>query len=86
MCIRDSIESVERNGHHYMAGLSQFPEVTQRQVLDAHTGLYRISEQGWPTLDIRDGRIDLASVNSQPFGTGFELDLSPFGELSLIEG
>ncbi|MEC7812986.1 MAG: hypothetical protein VX598_09260 [Verrucomicrobiota bacterium] len=80
------IESVERNGHHYMAGLSQFPEATQRQVLDAHTGLYRTSERGWPTLDIRDGRIDLASVNSQPFGTGFELDLSPFGEISLIEG
>ena len=26
------IESVERNGHHYMAGLSQFPEAAQRQV------------------------------------------------------
>jgi hypothetical protein len=48
--------------------------------------LYRTSERGWPTLDIRDGRIDLASVNSQPFGTGFELDLSPFEEISLIEG
>ena len=79
------IESVERNGHHYMAGLSQFPEVTQRQVLDSHTGLYRISELGWPTLDIRDGQIDLTSVNSQPFGTGFELDLSPFREISLVE-
>ena len=79
------IESVERNGHHYMAGLSQFPEATQRQVLDSHTGLYRISERGWPTLDIRDGQIDLTSVNSQPFGTGFELDLSPFGEISLVE-
>ena len=79
------IESVERNGHHYMAGLSQFPEATQRQVLDSHTGLYRISERGWPTLDIRDGQIDLTSVNSQPFGTGFELDLSPFREISLVE-
>ena len=79
------IESVERNGHHYMAGLSQFPEATQRQVLDSHPGLYRISERGWPPLDIRDGQIDLTSVNSQPFGTGFELDLSPFGEISLVE-
>ena len=79
------IESVERNGHHYMAGLSQFPEATQKQVLDSHTGLYRISELGWPTLDIRDGQIDLTSVNSQPFGTGFELDLSPFREISLVE-
>jgi len=79
------IESVERNGHHYMAGLSQFPEVTQRQVQDAHPGLYRAGDRGWPTLDIRDGQIDLRSVNSQPFGTGFELDLSPFEEIDPSE-
>ena len=77
------IESVERNGHHYMAGLSQFPEATQRQVLTAHAGLYRTSDQGWPTLDIRDGQIHLRSVNDQPFGTGFELDLSAFEEIGL---
>ena len=77
------IESVERNGHHYMAGLSQFPETTQRQVLVTHAGLYRKSDQGWPTLDIRDGQINLRSVNDQPFGTGFELDLSPFEEIGL---
>ena len=79
------IESVERNGHHYMAGLSQFPEAAQRQVIDAHGGLYRASERGWPTLDIRDGRIDLGSVNRQPFGTGFELDLSAFDEIDHTE-
>lgn len=79
------IESVERNGHHYMAGLSQFPEAAQRQVIDAHDGLYRASERGWPTLDIRDGRIDLGSVNGQPFGTGFELDLSAFDEIDHTE-
>jgi len=79
------IESVERNGHHYMAGLSQFPDITQRQVLDAHAGLYRNSERDWPTLEIRDGRIDLGSVNNQPFGTGFVLDLSPFEETGLAE-
>ncbi len=79
------IESVERNGHHYMAGLSQFPDVTQRQVLSAHAGLYRVGEQGWPTLEIRNGRIDLRSVNDQSFGTGFDLDLSPFEETGLAE-
>ena len=79
------IGSVERNGHHYMAGLSQFPETTQRQVLEAHPGLYRVSERDWPTLDIRNGQIDLRSVNGQPFGTGFELDLSPFAETDLTE-
>jgi hypothetical protein len=54
-------------------------------VLEAHPGLYRVSERDWPTLDIRDGQIDLGSVNGQPFGTGFELDLSPFAETDLTE-
>ncbi len=80
------IESVERNGHHYMAGLSQFPERTREQVLNAHDGLYKTSETGWPTLAICNGEIDLTSVNTQPFGTGFELDLSVFSEISLTEG
>ena len=80
------IESVERNGHHYMAGLSQFPERTREQVLNAHDGLYKTSETGWPTLAICNGEIDLTSVNSQPFGTGFELDLSVFSEIPLTEG
>ena len=75
------IESVERNGHHYMAGLSQFPESTQKQVLAAHPGLYKPSANNWPTLDIQNGQIDLSSVNSQPFGTGFELNLGEFEEL-----
>ena len=80
------IESVERNGHHYMAGLSQFPERTREQVLNAHDGLYKTSETGWPTLAICNGEIDLTSVNTQPFGTGFELDLSVFSEIPLTEG
>ena len=80
------IESVERNGHHYMAGLSQFPERTREQVLNAHDGLYKTSETGWPTLAICNGEIDLTSVNTQAFGTGFELDLSLFSEIPLTEG
>ena len=80
------IESVERNGHHYMAGLSQFPERTREQVLNAHDGLYKTSETGWPTLAICNGGIDLTSVNTQPFGIGFELDLSVFSEIPLTEG
>ena len=77
------IGSVERNGHHYMAGLSQFPETIQRQVLEAHTGLYKMSARGWPTLNIRNGSIDLSRVNSRAFGTGFDLDLSLFEPVSL---
>ena len=86
VCAILGIESVERNGHHYMAGLSQFPRRTQEQILKAHGGLYKYSERNWPTLIIQEGEISLDSVNNQPFGTGFELDLSVFDEISLIEG
>jgi L-alanine-DL-glutamate epimerase-like enolase superfamily enzyme len=77
------IESVERNGHHYMAGLSQFPYKTQTQILDAHPKLYSKSTHGWPTLEILNGQIDLSSINNQPFGTGFDLDLSVYEEISI---
>jgi len=30
------IRSVERNGHHYHAGLSQFPRAVQQEVLACH--------------------------------------------------
>jgi hypothetical protein len=72
------IESVERNGHHYFAGLSMFPPEVGRQVLTAHRDLYETSPNGWPTLTIRNGRLNLQSINQAPLGVGFELDLSPF--------
>ena len=79
------IESVERNGHHYMAGLSQYPSKTQTQILTAHPKLYSKSDHGWPTLEILNGQIDLSSINNQPFGTGFELDLSVYEEIPISE-
>lgn len=70
------IESVERNGHHYHAGLSQFPAGIQQQVLAAHPDLYRKSERGWPTLNIVNGTLNLDSINAAPFGVDFDLDTS----------
>jgi hypothetical protein len=72
------IESVERNGHHYHAGLSQFPISMQEQVLQAHGDLYHPSPAGWPTLAIHHGRIQLQSLNQTPFGPGFVVDLEQF--------
>jgi hypothetical protein len=51
------IESVERNGHHYFAGLSMFDKATQDAALTAHPTLYHRSSAGWPTLTITDGTI-----------------------------
>lgn len=72
------IESVERNGHHYHAGLSHFPEAVREQVMAHHSDLYVRSQGGWPTLRIQSGQLDLASINAAPFGVGFELGLESF--------
>jgi L-alanine-DL-glutamate epimerase-like enolase superfamily enzyme len=65
------IPHAERNGHHYVRGLSAFPVDVQRAVLAAHGDLYR--DVGFPTLAIRDGAIDLASVVSAPFGVALDI-------------
>lgn len=78
VCAALGIESVERNGHHYFAGLSMFPEAVQRQVLECHGDLYRPSPAGWPTLDVRGGAVAVASVKEAPFGVGFAVDVERF--------
>lgn len=72
------VTSIERNGHHYFAGLSAFPQSVQQSVLDAHADLYQASAHGWPTLAIQDGQLAIESANSAPFGLGFELDVEQF--------
>ncbi|MEO8206228.1 MAG: hypothetical protein ABI615_08600 [Chthoniobacterales bacterium] len=69
-------KSVERNGHHYFAGLSSCSAATQQQMLEAHPDLYVNSAQGWPTVRIQNGIIELASVNAAPFG------ISPFPQIT----
>ncbi|MCE0524169.1 MAG: hypothetical protein LV480_14785 [Methylacidiphilales bacterium] len=61
-------ESVERNGHHYFRGLSFWPESIQREMLALHGDLYVALADGSPSLSIKEGRIDLHSVNAAPFG------------------
>ncbi|MBI3876035.1 MAG: hypothetical protein HY300_08795, partial [Verrucomicrobia bacterium] len=78
VCAALGIESVERNGHHYNAGLSQFPKPVQEQVLKMHGDLYHRSDAGWPTLTIRNGNISLNSVNGSPFGVRFLVDVAQF--------
>lgn len=76
------ITSVERNGHHYNAGLSQFPETVRQLALAQHPDLYRASAAGWPTVRIEAGRINLASVNAAPFGVQFAVPLEQFQPLA----
>ena len=74
VCAALGIESVERNGHHYHPGLSQLPRTMQDATLQNHPDLYHAGPDGWPTLDIRAGRVSLDTINRAPFGVGFEID------------
>jgi hypothetical protein len=61
-------ESVERNGHHYVAGLSAFPAEIQETMLFAHPDIYVPAAKGWPTLRVRGGEVAVTSINRAPFG------------------
>lgn len=69
------VTSVERNGHHYFAGLSGFPALVGERTRATHPDLFHENPQdGWPTLTIADGKIVLQSVNAAPFGCGLAPD------------
>jgi hypothetical protein len=67
------VPSVERNGHHYFAGLSFWPEALQARMCAHHPDLYRPGARGWATAVIEGGRMSAASSVAAPFGLGFEL-------------
>jgi hypothetical protein len=75
------LEHVERNGHHYFAGLGMFPARLQADILANHPDLYRRHERGFPTLNIQHGTIAVDSVVQAPFGVGFEVDFARFTPL-----
>ena len=70
----------ERNGHHYFAGLSMFPEEVQAQVVENHASLYR-SNGSFLALAVSDGLLDISSVVDAPFGYDFELDTTRYTPL-----
>jgi len=76
------VTHVERNGHHYFRGLSMHSPATQDAVLTTHAGLYHRHPQGFPTLQIENGTLDVSTVNSAPFGCGITLDVSQFEPLN----
>ena len=71
----------ERNGHHYFTGLSMYPHDVQSTVLQHHGTLYRRHEAGFPTLNVKGGRLNIGSVVDAPFGYGFDLDTTRFTPL-----
>lgn len=59
---------VERNGHHFVDGFAGRPHAEAGRFLAAHPGLYRASGDG-PRLAIKDGMLDLASLDCAGFGS-----------------
>ena len=77
------VTSVERNGHHYFAGLAQFPASIQQHVLTHHGDLYIRSAAGWPRLDVREGKIALGTTLAAPFGCAPGLELGNLERVSM---
>ena len=72
------IKHVERNGHHYFAGLKMFPMSIQDRTAIDHPDLYQKTPQGFVALQPVDGKLRLDSVNAAPMGVSQAIDLSHF--------
>lgn len=62
---------VERNGHHYVNGMSALPPQEQARFAQEHAALYEQSA-GATRLHITQGEIDLSSLACRGFATGIE--------------
>ncbi len=67
------IGDVERNGHHYFAGLGMLPRALQATVCKAHPDLYAMRPDGYASLRIAAGNLSTRSVLASPFGHGLDL-------------
>ncbi len=70
----------ERNGHHYVRGMAGAPEGEQRAFHDAHPDLYTQCD-GRTCLAIRQGRVQLGSLNAPGFASGAAIDWSRMSEM-----
>ncbi len=77
------IEHVERNGHHYFAGLSPFSDAIQQPLLEDHPDLYHWNPCGFAALTVIEGKLDVSSVIQAPFGLKCLPDLSSLSSWNL---
>jgi hypothetical protein len=64
---------VERNGHHFVDGFAGRPKAEAYRFLEAHPTLYADTPRG-PRLAIRDGMLDLSSLETPGLGATQEPD------------
>lgn len=62
------LEHVERNGHHYVNGMTGLPEAEQKAFLEKHADLYE-SSHGATRLRIEGGKVKIASLAGPGFAS-----------------
>ena len=61
---------VERNGHHYVDGMTGAPHAEEDAFLAAHGDIYHRAPNGRVRVTIRDGAIALGSLDTPGLGVG----------------
>jgi hypothetical protein len=77
------IEHAERNGHHYVRGLSFLTQREQELALREFPQLYERTSEGLLRLAIRDGSIDASDICAKAYGTPPEFDFDELEPLPL---
>ncbi len=78
--------NVERNGHHYFAGLSAFPGNLSAASSCLHPDLYQPDPLLGATLRIAGGELNLGSVNAAPLGCALPSDSPLPGDIHFALG
>jgi hypothetical protein len=68
------LDEPERNGYHYLRGLTGLPQRVEDETLHHHGDLFARHTGGRAVLDIRGGTIEAGSVVAAPFGVGWQCD------------
>ena len=76
------LSHVERNGHHYVAGMQGAPQAEKARFAAAHPDLYERGAGG-PLLSIRDGRIAIASLGAIGYASSVLPDFEAMGPLPI---
>ncbi|HWT58771.1 MAG TPA: mandelate racemase [Rhizobium sp.] len=75
------LSHVERNGHHYVAGMQGAPQAEMARFASAHPDIYEQGAEG-PLLSIRDGRIAIASLGGIGYASSALPDFEAMKPLS----
>ena len=75
------LSHVERNGHHYVAGMQGAPQAEMARFAAVHPDIYERGAEG-PLLSIRDGRIAIGSLGAIGYASGALPDFEAMEPLS----